>query len=493
GNVTFDVEGAEGGPTPTTGASFNGGHLDFFDIDMNSMIRDFEYGSYTFACWMKPTGSAGGQGFMWGQTNQGIHNGIRNGGLLHSAHWGADWNASTVLENDKWVHAVWAYDGEKDEATIYLNGQVDGGPVAQRSPNGGGTFIFGGRNNGEDSYYGHVDDVTIWRTVLPEGSIQALADGASPIEVNSSSKATVVTNVTGAPSGTSSTSSLNLRDSYLDITNLDLTNEIQNNGDGSFTISKWVNLSDLSDTTNKTLFSIGDDISLILSSDEKLKLSTSFQNGTNLPSTLSEAFNYNDFSDISDLTFVRSASVKNNKLDLNGTNGNTTGAVWTKDKYFVEDGFRITYKFQIGALTGGGSDGIWFYIQNSSGDAISTGGYSNSPQGGTTFNGDYFSVGIDTYRNGWDPNNWHLEWGYRGFGTEQNNLKSTPLPDSKNSNIHTITIEYDAEKKRIFAFYDEVLILEDSFDLKIKFHWIMAMLTLGVLEFVAGLQRVTKY
>ena len=181
GDVTFDVEGAEGGPTPTTGASFNGGHLDFPGIDMNSMIRDFDTGSYTFACWMKPIGSAGGQGFMWGQTQQGIHNGIRNGGLLHSAHWGADWNASTVLEADQWVHAAWTYDGDTDTATIYLNGQVDGGPQAQRAPNGGGTLIFGGRNNGEIPYNGYVDDVTIWREVLPEGSIQALADGTSPI------------------------------------------------------------------------------------------------------------------------------------------------------------------------------------------------------------------------------------------------------------------------------------------------------------------------
>ena len=181
GDVTFDVEGAEGGPTPTTGASFNGGHLDFFDIDMNSMIRDFEDGSYTFACWMKPIGSAGGQGFMWGQTQQGIHNGIRNGGVLHSAHWGADWNASTVLEADQWVHAAWTYDGASDTATIYLNGEIDGGPQAQRAPNGGGTFIFGARNNGEIAYNGYVDDLTIWREVLPEGSIQALADGASPI------------------------------------------------------------------------------------------------------------------------------------------------------------------------------------------------------------------------------------------------------------------------------------------------------------------------
>ena len=181
GDVTFDVEGPTTGPTPTTAASFNGGHLDFPGIDMNSMIRDFEDGSYTFACWMKPIGSAGGQGFMWGQTNQGIHNGIRNGGLLHSAHWGADWNASTVLEADQWVHAVWTYDGVNDEATIYLDGEIDGGPTPQRAPNGGGTFIFGGRNNGEIAYNGEVDDIAIWREVLPEGSIKALAEGASPI------------------------------------------------------------------------------------------------------------------------------------------------------------------------------------------------------------------------------------------------------------------------------------------------------------------------
>jgi hypothetical protein len=183
GLVSFDVEGAPSGPTPLTGAHFTGGHIDFPDIDMNSMIRDFEDGSYTFACWLAPIGSAGGQGFMWGQTNQGIHNGIRNGGFLHSAHWGADWNASTVLEAEQWVHAAWVYDGATDTATMYLNGEIDGGPQAQRAPNGGGTFLFGGRNNGEIPFDGYVDDVTIWREALPQGNIMALAEGASPIGV----------------------------------------------------------------------------------------------------------------------------------------------------------------------------------------------------------------------------------------------------------------------------------------------------------------------
>tara|TARA_B100001121_G_scaffold26051_1_gene20218 strand:- start:226 stop:3321 length:3096 start_codon:yes stop_codon:yes gene_type:complete len=185
GLVSFDVEGAPQGSTPTTAANFTGGHIDFPDIDMNSMIRDFEDGSYTFSCWLNPIGSAGGQGFIWGQTQQGIHNGIRNGGVLHSAHWGADWNASTQLEPEQWVHAVWTYDAVTDTAAIYLNGELDGGPNAQRAPNGGGTFILGARNNGSEQYDGYLDDVAIWREVLSEGMIAALADGASPIGATS--------------------------------------------------------------------------------------------------------------------------------------------------------------------------------------------------------------------------------------------------------------------------------------------------------------------
>ena len=183
GAVNIGSEGAPSGSTPGTGASFEGGHIDFPDVDMNSMIRDFEDGSYTFSCWLKPIGSAGGEGFIWGQTFQGIHNGIRNGGLLHSAHWGADWNASTVLEADQWVHTVWTYDGVTDTATIYLNGELDGGPQSQRAPNGSGSFLFGARNNGEAAYNGEADEIAIWREVLPQGSIKALAEGISPIGV----------------------------------------------------------------------------------------------------------------------------------------------------------------------------------------------------------------------------------------------------------------------------------------------------------------------
>ena len=47
-------------------------------------------------CWIKPTDITG-EKFIFGQTNQGVHNGIRNNSYLHQAHWGADTNGATQL------------------------------------------------------------------------------------------------------------------------------------------------------------------------------------------------------------------------------------------------------------------------------------------------------------------------------------------------------------------------------------------------------------
>ncbi|MCP3691216.1 MAG: hypothetical protein GY917_03385, partial [Planctomycetaceae bacterium] len=104
-------------------------------------------------------------------------------------------------------------------------------------------------------------------------------------------------------------------------------------------------------------------------------------------------------------------------------------------------------------------------VQNRAADAAWTSGYGNSPPGGTSLDNDYFSVAIDTYPNPWDPNNWHMEWGYDGFGQAESNLNQTPLPDTKNSNVHTITIDYNATAKRFSAFYDDTLVIESDLDL----------------------------
>ena len=89
GQTTLGDEGAPGGSTPSTGASFSNGLIEVSAIDVSSIVS--QDGSYTLSAWLKPT-DLNGDKFFFGQTNQGIHNGIRNGGFLHQAHWGADTN-----------------------------------------------------------------------------------------------------------------------------------------------------------------------------------------------------------------------------------------------------------------------------------------------------------------------------------------------------------------------------------------------------------------
>ena len=186
GSYTLVDEGAPDGASPGAAIQLEGGHLRVPSIDMNLMIRDRESGNYTMSAWIKPL-ETGGERFLFGQTNQGIHHGIRNGGYLHSAHWGADWNASTNLndylpqDDDGWIHAAWVYDGAIDEAHIYLDGELDGS-LPQRSPNGGGHLIIGARNNGERQFIGLVDEVAIWNESLSSSEIKGLANGESPIK-----------------------------------------------------------------------------------------------------------------------------------------------------------------------------------------------------------------------------------------------------------------------------------------------------------------------
>ncbi|MGK0187645.1 MAG: hypothetical protein ACI9R3_003433 [Verrucomicrobiales bacterium] len=185
--VNGDVEisdGAPGASSPGSGGMFLGGFLSSTDFDWGELVHadDDRFGSYTLSCWLNPDiESIGGDHFIWGQSTQGIHNGLRGDGTLHTAHWGSDFNADTILTEDEWVQAVWTYDGDLGEANIYLNGELDGGPFSQNPPNQGGTLILGGRDGGSANYIGVLDELAIWNEVLSEDQIGLLAAGESPI------------------------------------------------------------------------------------------------------------------------------------------------------------------------------------------------------------------------------------------------------------------------------------------------------------------------
>jgi len=177
GQTILGDEGAPVGPSPTTGVNLSDGLIEVPGVDLSDVTRG--EGSYTMSAWIKPS-DLNGDKFLFGQTNQGIHNGIRNGGFLHQAHWSADTNGSTLLTADEWVHAAFTYDGSTDTGTIYLNGEVDW-TGQKNAPNGGGTFIIG-NSPGGSGYVGLADEIAVWKEVLDETAVRALADGASPID-----------------------------------------------------------------------------------------------------------------------------------------------------------------------------------------------------------------------------------------------------------------------------------------------------------------------
>ena len=182
--ITIGGSGAIKGSTPATGADFQGGFLNVAGVSVEGIVNDVEgQNSYTLSAWIKPS-DLGGNKFLWGQTSQGIHNGIRNGGFLHQAHWGADTNGATNLNSlsGEWIHAAWVYDGDADVGTIYLNGEVDW-TGQKNKPNGSGNLIIGGSNGGGDNYRGMVDDLAVWNQALTGNQIKALAGGQSPINL----------------------------------------------------------------------------------------------------------------------------------------------------------------------------------------------------------------------------------------------------------------------------------------------------------------------
>ena len=186
-SVTFGEGGAPGGATPSGAARFTDGILDVTTFDVPALLgqRDGAGGvdtaSYTMVAWIKPdAASLTGDRFFFGQSSQGIHNGLRQNGRLHQAHWGNDHYANTILNDTDWVHATFVYDGAADLGTIYLNGKADSDPTAKASPNGSGNLIIGGRNGGQAWYNGLIDDVAVWDSILTDAQIQELADGVIP-------------------------------------------------------------------------------------------------------------------------------------------------------------------------------------------------------------------------------------------------------------------------------------------------------------------------
>ena len=194
----FHRDRAPGGSSPAGSLDFSGGGGQFsyvnvpdFDMTVFGDVDRLDGEAYTMSLWLSPD-NIPGESFFLGQTNQGIHQGLRDDGKLHQAHWGNDYSAATQVpfgedpsDADNWVHATFTYDPEGPDSAIYYNGELDGEAFDKEPPNGDGNLIIGSRNGtGGPAFDGQIDDVAIWTSVLPEDDIAALAMGASPLSVS---------------------------------------------------------------------------------------------------------------------------------------------------------------------------------------------------------------------------------------------------------------------------------------------------------------------
>ncbi len=108
GSVTFGVAGAPDGASPAGAAEFSVGGTGIISVtglDVPTLLGNRDGGpgqddlSYTMACWILPDAlSLSGDRFFFGQWTQGIHNGLRDNGRLHQAHWANDHYGDTVTQ-----------------------------------------------------------------------------------------------------------------------------------------------------------------------------------------------------------------------------------------------------------------------------------------------------------------------------------------------------------------------------------------------------------
>ncbi|MGC6465872.1 MAG: LamG-like jellyroll fold domain-containing protein [Akkermansiaceae bacterium] len=198
GSVIFGLAGAPGGASPAGAGQFSTdgrGMINVSGLDVPSLLgkRDGlpeqDDLSYTMACWILPSAeSLSGDRFFFGQSVQGIHNGLRQNGRPHQAHWSADHYGVTQLNTTEWAHVTFTYDGLTNTGTIYLNGVQDGSPTSKIGPNGSGNFVVGARQGnlngttGEANFVGLIDDVVVYQEVLTQAQIDQLVSGVSPID-----------------------------------------------------------------------------------------------------------------------------------------------------------------------------------------------------------------------------------------------------------------------------------------------------------------------
>ena len=154
-------------------------------------------GQYTMTAWIKPD-QLNLENYVFGQSQLGLHHGINQDSSIRFSHWGNDGKGETLLtenittstlDDDKWIHVAWTWDGPTKIGKIYINGKLDFESTVENPDNCIGNLMLGSRNSGlirddftpPHGFKGLIDEVTIWNRELTVEQIKDLFAGKSPL------------------------------------------------------------------------------------------------------------------------------------------------------------------------------------------------------------------------------------------------------------------------------------------------------------------------
>ena len=109
---------------------------------------------------------------------------------------GINWNQTGVIvEANEWTHVTWRTDG--DNMQLFVNGEdteYQGPAVPEQHPSDFMHIAI--RHNNVEGYEGLMADVALWRGVLPDDQIKAIAEGGVASLVGGGAKAFQITSIT---------------------------------------------------------------------------------------------------------------------------------------------------------------------------------------------------------------------------------------------------------------------------------------------------------
>lgn len=177
----FDLT-AVGGPTKTTGVDgdLNGAYKfsgpgSAYLTGLDSLLPNGN-APRTFCTWAMASNQCSGicMASMYGTTSHGSYIGFWNGRGVYGAFGGLDYQGTTALPINTWVHLCSVYDGSA--VTVYVNGVQNGATAsAWNTVLGGGLTV--GRQSGGAGYAmnGKVDDVRVYAGALAAAEIRQMA------------------------------------------------------------------------------------------------------------------------------------------------------------------------------------------------------------------------------------------------------------------------------------------------------------------------------